>query len=240
MKAHERHKLKENAFATNTGLVFQHVTENRDRWVAGLIALAVLVVVAGGYAYWRKQQGEAGGTQLGQAFAIEQATIAPAPTLPGATQAVGTFPTEQARAEAALKAFQQIATEFGSSKVGVTARYHTGVALMSLGRFPEAQQAFEQTAADAGSSVYGPMSKMGRGEALLAAGKYDDAIKAFTELSGDRDGALPIDGVLMQLARTFSKAGKVKEARATFKRVVDEFPDSPFLQEAQRQVAALG
>src|SRR5262245_66421545 len=124
MKSQERHKLKENAFATNTGLVLQHVTQNRDRWVAALIAVAVLVVVAGGYAYWRKQQGEAGGTQLGQALAIEQATIAPAPTLPGATQAVGTFPTEQARAEAALQAFHTIAPEFGSSKVGLPSRIY--------------------------------------------------------------------------------------------------------------------
>jgi TolA-binding protein len=115
-----------------------------------------------------------------------------------------------------------------------------GIAFMSLGRYADAQQAFEQTAADAGSTVYGPMAKMGRGEALLAARKYDDAIKAFTELSGDRDGALPVDGVLMQLARSCAKAGKPQEARAAFKRVVDEFPDSPYAQEAQKQIALLG
>jgi TolA-binding protein len=240
MKAQERHRLKENAFATNTGLVIQNVAEHKDRWVAGGIALVVLLIAAGGYAFWSKQRREAGGAQLGNALAIEQSIIAPAPTVPGATQAPGTFPTELARSEASLKAFQDIAKEFGSSKVGVTARYHAGIALMNLGRYQEALQAFDQTVADAGSTVYGPMAKMGRGEALLEAGKHDDAIKVFTELSGDRDGALPVDGVLMQLARSCAKAGKPQEARAAFKRVVDEFPDSPYAQEAQKQIALLG
>ena len=240
MKAQERHRLKENAFATNTGLVIQSVAENRQRWFGVLIALVVLVIAAGGYAFWAKQQREAGGIQLGQALAIEQAIIAPAPTVPGATQAAGTYPTEQARGEAALKAFQDIASQYGSSKVGVTARYHTGIALLGLGRYADAQQAFEQVVNDAGSTVYGPMAKMGKGEALLQAGKFDDAIKVFTDLSGDRDGALPVDGVLMQLARAYTKAGKAQEARAAFKRVVDEFPDSPYTQEAQKQIALLG
>jgi TolA-binding protein len=240
MKAEERHRLKENAFATNTARVLGNVTANRDRWTMGAIGLLVILLGLGGFGWWNKHQREKGGAELGEAMAIEQASIAPAPTVPGASQTPGTFPTETARSEAALKAFEKIAAEFGSSTVGVTARYHTGVTLMSLGRYAEAQAAFEKTTADAGSSVYGPMGRMGRAQAQLMAGKFDDAIKGFTDLSGERDGALPVDGVLMQLARTYQKAGRTQEARATFKRVTDEFPDSPFAQDARQQLALLG
>jgi TolA-binding protein len=240
MKAHERHRLKENAFATNTARVLENVTANRDRWTMGAIAIVVILAGAGGFAWWTKHQRERGGAELGEAMAMEQAQIAPAPTVPGATQTPGTFPTETARNEAVLKAFEKIANENGSSSVGITARYHMAVALMSLGRYADAQQAFEKTTADAGSSVYGPMGRMGRAEALLMGGKFDDAIKAFTDLSGERDGSLPVDGVLMQLARAYQKAGKTQEARATLKRVTDEFPDSPFAQDARQQLALLG
>jgi outer membrane protein assembly factor BamD (BamD/ComL family) len=44
----------------------------------------------------------------------------------------------------------------------------------------------------------------------------------------------------MQLARTYAKAGKASEARAAFKRVVDEFPDSNFVTEARQQMTVLG
>jgi TolA-binding protein len=177
---------------------------------------------------------------LGIALAIEQAQIAPAPTVPGAKQTAGTYPTEQARSEAALKAFQEVASAYGSANAGLTAEYHVGVAQLALGHFTEAQQAFEKTASMAGTSVYGPIARMGRAEVMLASGKYEDAVKAFTELSGDRDGLLPIDGVLMQLARSCAKAGKTQEARAAFKRVVDEFPDSPYVTDAKAQITLLG
>lgn len=240
MKAQERHRLKENAFASNTMKVIESVTAHRDRWLGGALVLVVLIAAVGGFNLWRKHQSEAGGAMLGIALAIEQAQIAPAPTVPGAKQTPGTYPTEQARNEAALKAFEQVAATYGSADAGLTARYHIGVAQLAMGHFTEAQQAFEATAAAAGASVYGPMARMGRAEVLLAAGKYDDAIKAFTELSAERDGLLPIDGVLMQLGKSCQKAGKTQEAKATFKRIVDEFPDSPYVTDAKTQLTQLG
>jgi outer membrane protein assembly factor BamD (BamD/ComL family) len=36
------------------------------------------------------------------------------------------------------------------------------------------------------------------------------------------------------------KAAKTSEAKAAFKRVVDEFPQSPFAAEARRQLTILG
>ena len=43
----------------------------------------------------------------------------------------------------------------------------------------------------------------------------------------------------MQLAETYVKAGKRSDARAAYRRVVDEFPESVYIEEARRQVAAL-
>jgi TolA-binding protein len=168
------------------------------------------------------------------------ATIAPAPTVPGAKQAPGTFPTEQARAEATLAAFQRVAADFPSTQAGVAAKYHAAGELMSLGRFADATQAFQDVVTRAGSSsIYGPMARLGLAEAKAAAGQYDDAIKAFTDLSAERDSALPVDGVLMQLGRVCLKAGKSDEARAAFRRVVDEFPTSAFAADAEQRLTAL-
>ncbi len=84
------------------------------------------------------------------------------------------------------------------------------------------------------------MARLGRAESLRYQGKYDDAIKALTDLAAERDGMLPVDGVLMQLAQTCLKAGKTQEARAAFKRVVDEFPDSNYVAEARQQLTNIG
>jgi TolA-binding protein len=240
MKTKERHHLKANEFVSTTARVVETVTEHRDRIMMGAIVLAVVLIAGGGYWYWRHSTAQQAGSLLGIAMAMEQAPIVPAPSLPGSTQNPGTFPTEQARLEATLAAFQKVAESYASMQEGLTAQYHVGVTLLTMGRYDEADRAFQTTADRAGSSVYGPMARMGRAEVLLRQAKYDAAIKAFSDLSGERDGLLPIDGVLMQLARAYMKAGKIQDARATFKRVVDEFPQSPFASDARQQMTLIG
>jgi len=171
---------------------------------------------------------------------IAQAQIVPAPTVPGATQQAGTYPTEQARNDAAVAAYQKVIAEYPNHAAGLAARYHLAGLMLSMGKAAEATKGFTEVAANAGSSLYGPMAKMGQAQALAAENKFEDAIKVLTELSGQRDSALPMDGVLMELARVCQKAGKTQDARAAYKRVVDEFPQSPYVGEARQQLAAIG
>jgi hypothetical protein len=95
-------------------------------------------------------------------------------------------------------------------------------------------------AAKGGTSLYGEMANLGHVQALAALKRYDEAIKTLTDLSAQRTTRLPIDGVLMELARVCRKAGKTQEARAAFKRVVDEFPESQYAGEARQQLSTMG
>src|SRR4029078_8764122 len=102
-----------------------------------------------------------------------------------------------------------------------------GGALFALGRLPEAEKAYQDVIGRAGnSSVYGAVARLGLAATLAAEGQYDRAIKECTALAAQRDGLLPVDGVLVQLARTYVKAGKMSDARASFKTVVDRFSSS--------------
>ena len=79
MKGHERHKLKENAFA----ITVEHAREalaRRQRDVVWAVAVIVgLLTIVGGYAWW--QQSTAGrGTELfANALAVYQAPVVPLP-----------------------------------------------------------------------------------------------------------------------------------------------------------------
>jgi hypothetical protein len=117
---------------------------------------------------------------------------------------------------------------------GIAARYHAAAVLMALGRHAEAQQRYQEVVDRAGKSVYGQMAKLGKAEAEVAAGKFDGAIAVYRELSADKEGQLPVDGILMQLGRACDAAGKPADARHAFKRIVDEFPQSPYSAEAKR------
>jgi len=239
MKAQERHHLKQNEFVHTAARMADTFTAHRDRIVVVAAVIVVVVAVFGGYLWWKKRTNDQAGALLGRAMAISQATIAPAPTVPGATQLAGTYPTEQAKQAAALQAFQEVAVAFPKADAGLAAKYHAASLLLSMNRLPEAEQAYRDVTATAGRSIYGPMARLGLSSALLAQGKNDEAIKVLTDLSGDRDGALPVDAVLMELARACVKAGKIPDAKAAFKRVVDGFPESNYVAEARQKLTEL-
>jgi TolA-binding protein len=100
-------------------------------------------------------------------------------------------------------------------------------------------QRYQEVIDRAGSSIYADMAKLGMANAQAAAGQYDTAINTYKELSARKDAALPVDGILMQLGRTYAQAGKAGDARQTFKRIVDEFPQSPYASLATRELESI-
>ena len=50
---------------------------------------------------------------------------------------------------------------------------------------------------------------------------------------------LPVDGVLMRLGQAYGLAGRSGDARATFQRVMDEFPTSFYFANVERELQAL-
>ena len=238
MKATERHQLKQNEFAITTAKVVGTLQENRNRALQMTLAVVVLLGIVGGFLYWRKVQADRAGAALGIAVATAESVVSPASSLPGASQPAGTFPSERARAEAAIKAYTDVSNAYAGTPAGIAATYHLASELLNSGQADQAEQAFKKVA-DSGSELYAPLARLGIAQAQAGAGKNDQAVATLTELSALRDGLVPVDAVLMELGRTQLKAGKTSEARTAFKRVVDEFPSSTYLSDAQSRLAAL-
>jgi predicted negative regulator of RcsB-dependent stress response len=240
VKTVERHHLKENEFANTVQSASAWVAENRDVTVKVAAAALVVLGLAGGYFMWRKHTNDQAGSWLGIAMAIADAPVVPPPSLPGAHQTPNTYPTEKAKFEAALAAFHEVVNRYPSTSAAMAARVEIASTLLVLNRFGESEQAYQAIVADAPNSFYGPMAKLGVAEAQAAQGQFDKAIAGFTDLAGQRDGALPVDGVLMRLAQAYLKAGKPKDARAAFQQVVDQFPNSPYVTEARQRLTQIG
>jgi TolA-binding protein len=73
----------------------------------------------------------------------------------------------------------------------------------------------------------------------VAGGQFDRAITIYKELTADRETQLPVDGILMQLGHAYARAGKTSDAKQTFSRVVDEFPQSLYAPQAKQELAKL-
>ena len=178
------------------------------------------------------------GALLADAIVVSEARVGPPPA-PGAPATSLSFPTEREKLEAAAAKFKSVADQYPSSDAGLFARYREAATLMAIGNAKEAAAAYQRVIDQAGSGLYGQMAQLGLAEAQARDGQYDTAINTYKGLAENRDGPLPVDGILMQLGRTYLDAGKTTEAQQTFNRVVEEFPESPFSGDARRELESL-
>lgn len=240
MKSTERHKLKENDLARSVTAAREMVSSRQnDILKLGAVAL-VIVVLVGGYTWWRGAQNAKASAALAEGLAVFEAPVitptAPTPGSPVPVPQPNTFQTEQAKLEAALPKLLAAADQYPSSEAGITARYYAASALAGLGRFAEAEQRYQEVVDKAGSGlIYDRTGRLGVADAQAAQGKFDSAIEIYRELSTDANSELPLDGVLMALGRSYARAGRHDEAARAFSRVVDEFPQSPYAADARRE-----
>jgi TolA-binding protein len=240
MKSAERHKLKENEFARSVVHARERLTSHRRELATAVGALVLVVAALAGFAIWRTSRDARANESLAAALAVAEAPVVPpAAPAPGSEPPLprpGTFQTEQARMEAALPKLLEAADRHPNTQAGVTARYQAAGILNALGRHAEAEQQYQQVVSRAGSNIYSRTGRLGLAAAQAAQGKYDSAIAIYTELSRDASAQIPIDGVLMQLGRTYARAGRKEEAARAFNRVVEEFPQSVYAADARREL----
>src|SRR5437879_2733795 len=238
MKRTERQHLKEHELEALARQAREMVGARRRETTLIVTVLVIVGAILGGYLLWRERVSSKAHDLLAQAVAVHDARVGPPPA-PGAPSNGLYFPTERERAQAALTKFKIAADAYPSTDAGIYARYQQGATSLSLGDPSGASGAYQQVIDKVGDGFYGQMAKLGLAEAKVRAGKFDEAINTFKELAQRKEGPLPVDGILMQLGRTYLEAGKRVDAQQTFNRIVEEYPNSPFTGDARKELDAL-
>jgi predicted negative regulator of RcsB-dependent stress response len=242
MKHSEREHLKENELAKVLTAANASLGQHKSQVVMiGGVILALLVVFAG-YTFWSRNADSSVSGLLADAMVVYEAPVqAPLPADAGSpaapTQAPGTYPTDKAKLEAALPKFMAAAEASPTSAPGRLARFNAASILMSLGRFDEARAQYEQLTG--GSDLVARGAALGKAQAQVRAGQYDPAIESLKALSTQTTSDLPVDGVLMELAKAYRAAGKVDDARKTLNEIVEKHAESPFIGEARAELDKL-
>jgi TolA-binding protein len=243
MKTTERHELKHNELTDALSATYVSLEQNRKNVTIGVGVLLAVLAVWGGYAFYTSQRDAKAGALLAEALVVTEAQVvppvAPAEGQPAPPVAPNTYPTEQAKLEAALPKLLAAADAYPASAAGIAARYQAAGTLASLGKATEAHQRFQEVVDRDPRGLHGRMARLAVAELDVKAKRYDAAIKTLQELSLDARGDLPIDAVLVQLAQAYAEAGKKAEAQQALQRVTTEFATSPYAADAKKQLEAL-
>ena len=244
MKRTERHHLKENELVHSITSAREFMETRKSQITGAVIGLVVVGLAVVGYQLYRQTTESRGQDLLAEAMAALNARVVPAGAgdagdVPASASlgATGAFATEEAKLTAAVPKLKAAADAYPDSKAGITARYHLAGALSSLGKHQEAIQAFDDVAKRAGSNtLYGRMARLGKAETQANAGQLDAAIATWKDMTTTNAPDVPVDAILMQLAKAYVQKGNTAEARKTFNEIVDKHPDSPYSAEARAEL----
>lgn len=226
-----KHDIREDSFRTSVARSLEYLAAN-SRLLA-IIALAILVAVLGGVGLksYLDLRAARASEALAHALRVHEAPI----------QATGarpedplrpSFPDEASRDERAEELLQEVRDRYPRSGAGAVAAIYLGRIRLDQGDAEGARELWEQflrrhgdhmVAATVRLSLYALEREAGRGEEVA------EELRAMLE---DRRRPLPEDTVLFELARTLDDLGEREEARLTYQRLGDEYPDSPYAQQA--------
>lgn len=167
-----RHELKEQVqhdhFTDTVEVALDYVSTHRRMVTTYGIIAVVVVVVVGVTAWYLQHQKQARRNALSSALEIVEAPISAQAGPYGKS-----FPTKDAKDQAAIKALSDVASKYSGSDAGEAAQYFLGTVQVDNGKYAEAEKNFKAVANS--DTPYSAFAKVALAELLAGQGKMDQA-----------------------------------------------------------------
>ena len=224
-----RRDLKRNDLAETVNKTVGYVADHRRGVTEGIAVAVGVAVLVGGFFLYRAWLDRSAGQSLSEALAILDTPLA-------SDQAAGktakTYPTAAQRWTDAVKPLQK-AAEHGSTGSGRAAQ----VILAAGGADKPGQpvDVFEK-AARQGRSESAAAAEIDAAKMLASQGKTTEAIDRLKRAIESPKSVAPRDALLFALAEIYEQSGSPADARATYQRLITDFPNSPYRADARQKV----
>lgn len=202
-----RTQIKHDRFVEEVGHTVEYLQghQSQVRKYGGIVAAVVVAAIAI-YAFmtWQKSGRQ---EALRQASIIQDAFVGDQAPPTGGTW----FKTQVEKENAALKAFNEVAGKYSSSKEGQLARFNAATILCDQGKTAECEAALKQ-AADGGDAEVASLAKLSLTEIYQSQGKVTEAEALARQLLSKPTVLVSKEQAQIALARSIMKA-KPQEAR---------------------------
>jgi predicted negative regulator of RcsB-dependent stress response len=201
-----RKALKTDKFALEVGHTVDFFEEHRQDLIRyGVIAAVVLAIAAGIY-FYRSHQHAAREQALTQALQVLESPVG-APSPSGGT----TYPTEQARDEAAAKSLAGVAAKYSGSSEGSVAEYTLACMAADQGRMAEAEKRFKDVV-DSGDKQYASLARLSLAQIYFSTDRVSQGEELLRKLVDSPTIFVSKDEATIALARGLART-KPAEAR---------------------------
>src|SRR5262245_28645755 len=219
-----RHQLKEQDEITTSLQTFTELVVARKKEVTiGLIAVSVLAVAVFGWRYYSSSRNAAAQAQLSQAISIFNDTA--------------NIKSDQERYTRTISEAQKTHDRYPSLPAGSIALYYVGLSQEGLGDTAKATQTLQEVARRGDASIRS-VAQFALGGIYKKHGETQRAIDTYKQLFDS--GGYSKAAVAYELAMLYEANNQVDQAKEYYQKLVSEFPDSPFRQNADDALKRLG
>ncbi|HEX9164203.1 MAG TPA: outer membrane protein assembly factor BamD [Thermoanaerobaculia bacterium] len=234
MDRQHRRELKHDKFVDEIGVLSSKAKQNqRILYSAAGVAIAVAVIAYGIYFYRSNRERKAQGMLATAIDTIESPLANPAQPNPNAK-----FKTEIERNAAAEKQFKDLKAQYNGTDAADVADLYLARIGASRGDTANARTLLETFIRDHPKNVLVGSARYSLYQLRIDGGEAPKVTSELTAELSKKDPALPPDSLLVLLAHAYEVQGNDAKVVETFRRLVTEFPDSPYALEAQRRVGA--
>ncbi len=229
-----RKQIKKDEFITLMDRAVHWLTEN---WRQAAIGLGGALAV--GLLWWAFTMILGSRTAAATRALDEAVQILEAPVGAGApAEAKLKFASESERQEAAAKALAKVRRYWFTPQARMARVLQARLAAEK----GDGEGAMRELAAVASHRAGDPAVRVATLDLLrlrVATGQVQAAIGDLEAMAAGKDKRLPQDMAMFELASAYERAGKVPQALEILRKLVENFPDSPYRVEAQRKLSSL-
>ena len=233
-----RQDMKRNELSTALGKGYDYAESHGRTILMAAGAVLALALLAGLFYVYRNSQAEKASTALARAIEVYQAPIDPAAPKPD-DPVSPTFADEAARQTRAKALFQELYEKHGSTVAGDIASVYLAQIAMAENQPERARELWNDFLDDNDDHLLAGQTRVNLLRLDRSQGKGQEVAQTLTAMLDEAEPPLPMDVILNELASTQEQLGKTQEAVQSYQRILDEFPQSPYAQEARQKIGAL-
>jgi tetratricopeptide (TPR) repeat protein len=219
-----RHQLKEQDEITTSLQTFTELlVAKKKEATIGVSVVAALVLIFLGWSYYSSSRNARSQTELSQAINTYNDTV--------------NIKSDKERDEKTIAEAQKVYDSYKSLPAGSIALYYVALSQEGLGDTPKAVQNLQEVAKRGDASIKA-VSQFALGAIYKKHGDTQKAIDTYKQLYDG--GGYSKAAVAYELASLYEANKQVDQAKTMYQKLVTDFPDSPFRQNADDALKRLG
>jgi TolA-binding protein len=235
MDRQQRRDLKHDKFVDEIGYWSTRAKENQRLLLTITAAAVVLAVLVYGIYFYRSNREDKGQQALGKAIETIESpllTVPPAqPPVPGAK-----FKTEPERTAAAETQFKDVEAGYGGTDASSIASLYLARIASEKGDVASAKTRLQKYIDDNPKQVLAVGARYSLYRIRIDNGEAPQVAQELQAEISKPEPSLPTDALLALLAHDWDVQGNADKTKETYRRIVTEYPDSPYALEAQRRM----